>query len=153
MTHLRMVFMVAVVVVVAASAVSTTALACECKPDLSVAEHYSNAEAVFFGVAESVNHNSKYDTKRKFWEFAIQGIWKGPDQPRIRIYAYDPDGVQNSCDPHFKIGESYLIFARTLPGYPGRFQAGLCSGTVAGAGSLRALRVIGRPEHEYVTVE
>ncbi len=85
----------------------------------------------------------------RHWEFAVQGIWKGPVQETLRIYAHDPDGSLDECDFEFKLGQSYLVFARTEKGFPGRYRANVCTGTVRGEFAMRVLRIIGRPLHSF----
>ena len=129
---------------------ASLASACRCLPNDTVEAQYERAELVFFGRVTFHNGAESRETQRRYWELEVEGVWKGPVQQKIRIYAHSPkSGLFTSCDRELETGKMYLVFASTFQGYPGRFQAGKCSGTVVGADAIEALRVIGAPTHRF----
>jgi hypothetical protein len=119
------------------------AVACDCEGSLTT--QFEEAEAVFFGVVKSVHNSGESQAERTYWSVTVQGVWKGPQQPSMRIYAYEPDGSKDACHLQLKVGQSYLVFARTMKAHPGRFRVSQCSGTVIGDLSFPALRFLGAP--------
>jgi hypothetical protein len=123
--------------------VTSPAFACDCEGTFST--QFEEAEAVFFGVVKSVHNSGESQAERTYWSVTVQGVWKGPQQPSMRIYAYEPDGSKAACHLQLKVGQSYLVFARTMKAHPGRFRVSQCSGTVIGDLSFPALRILGAP--------
>ncbi len=136
-------------VVLVAMALGGRASACTCDTDDDVHAQLERAELVFFGRVALHHDASVQALETRYWEFEVQGVWKGPAQRTLRLYAHSPNGHGDRCDREFEIGQSYLVFARTTKGHPGRYRAQLCSGTVRADAAVPALRAIGRPTHGF----
>lgn len=122
-----------------------TAIACRCLPEDSTEAQYKRADLVFLGRVVTERGAGLHPTQDRYWEFEVTSLWKGPAQREIRIYAHPVEGGVSSCDRIFVVGDSYLVFAFTEPGFPNRFQSDRCSGTVSAANATQALAVIGDP--------
>ena len=108
------------------------------------------ADLVFFGrVSGFFRGMGPEPAGQQHWEIEVEGVWKGPVQPQIRIYAHDFDGVRNSCDMSLVEGDRYLIYAYVKKQSPNRYRVRSCSRTTKGASSLRDLLFLGQPPHRF----
>ena len=130
--------------------VADSAYACRGCESLSPANALERADLVFFGrVSEFYRGAGLRPHGQQYWEFEVEGLWKGPPQPRIRIYAFDFDGRQSSCDMSFHVGTRYLVYAYLKEQSPNRFRVHLCSRTTIGESSLKDLSFLGQPPHRF----
>lgn len=85
---------------------SGAAHACVCGEKPAVAQSVRESEAVFSGKVVS---KLKYGVR-----FEVGRSWKGVSGRYIRIYT---GNIRNDCDPSFRIGELWLIYAVKVPLY------------------------------------
>jgi hypothetical protein len=148
----------AVVAVLAIVLGGDLANACSCGIATQPAEAYEEADLIFFGTVNRLHRGTGLNAKaRRFWEFEVEGVWKGPAQPLIRIYAHDANAPQDtddavavdSCDKKFEMGTSYIVYAYLRKGAPNRYRVNRCSRTTTAARSLRDIGFLGRPAHGF----
>jgi hypothetical protein len=89
----------------------------------TTAYRYGRAFAVFSGrVTASGDGRAVLD---------VQRMWKGPSGPTftIQVGSRGPDGhfIWTSCDPSFKVGETYLVYA--YGDSPAELRSHSCGGT------------------------
>lgn len=137
------------VVLAAALASGGESPPCECDKRLSPAQAFERASLVFFGQPNGFYHGGGARREwQQYWEFDVEGVWKGPAQPHIRIYASGEDGP-NSCDEQFEVGKRYLVYAYLEEKFPNRYRVSTCSRTTTAERSIRDLTFLGRPAHSF----
>jgi hypothetical protein len=137
--------------VLAVVSTAVPAHACKCDPTVSFEQRYKDAGLVFFGVAAAFHRSPDSDRTQDFWEFEIQGVWKGPAQDHLRVYLHEPGVQWSDCDYRFEQSESYLVYAHTDPGigYENRYRTDLCSGSVIGSDAHADISLLGQPKHRF----
>lgn len=78
---------------------------------------FQNSKAVFLGEVISEKKNGDYKT----FKFKVEKYWKGTNVKTIEVSVYETMRYQ----AFYKIGEKYLVYART--GENGKFLDGRCS--------------------------
>lgn len=122
---------------------------CECEPTVSPAQAFERADLVFFGRPSDFYYGAGANREwHQYWEFDVEGVWKGPAQPHLRIYASGSEGP-GSCDGYFKVGERYLVYAYLEEKIPNRYLVSGCSRTTIAERSLRDLGFLGKPSHIF----
>ena len=128
------------------------AQACSCEPLVGPLEALASADLVFFGTVKSTNPpipsvSPSPDWTPEYWEFAVEGVWKGAAQSRIRIHSEAAYPTISTCEFNFQLGSSYLVYAYRSDA--GRFQTNKCTRTSAAAHSVDDLKALGSPRHRF----
>ena len=149
---MRASFFVAALVLSVTSHVAP-AHACKCDQG-SFEQRYQAADLVFFGVAATYRgsdaNSGRMDLDRDYWEFEVQGSWKGPPEDRVRLYLHAPNaGSDCNFSVEFEPQQSYLVYASADPGHPDRYRATVCSGTVPASRARPDLSHLGEPKHRF----
>lgn len=122
---------------------------CECDAILSPAQAFERADLVFFGQPSRFYYAAGAQREwHQYWEFDVEGVWKGPAQSHLRIYASGSEGP-NTCDRYFQVGERYLVYAYLENKFPNRYLVSTCSRTTIAERSLRDLGFLGKPPHSF----
>src|SRR5262245_11389629 len=142
--------------VLAVSSTAGPAQVFKCDPSASYERRYQDSDLVFFGVAATFHRSSDSDLRpfgssEDYWEFEVEGVWKGPSQDQLRVYLHAPN-VWSDCDLPFEFFEqhqNYLVYADTDPGYPNRYRTGSCSGTVTASKARADISLLGNPKRRF----
>ncbi|MFT5443525.1 MAG: hypothetical protein ACI8W3_002575 [Myxococcota bacterium] len=147
MNHLRTIALTFLAVLILSP---LSAAACSCDATPFPAKALEQADLVFFGtVSRYFQGTGIHAESQLFWEFAVEGVWKGPAQQTMRIYENDFDGSEDKCGHKFEVGLNYLVYAFVNEKAPNRFRAHLCSRTKPGKESLLDLAYLGAPPHTF----
>ena len=126
------------------------AATCECDPVILPGPALEQADLVFFGQVSFAGRSSGVDAddpKHDFVEFAVDGVWKGPAQERLRVHATHAKDV---CAVPFVPGKSYLVYAYLDDAaFSHRYHTSVCSRTRKAEHSAPDLAILGAPEHRF----
>lgn len=119
--------------------------ACLCANRVAPLDALAFYDLIFFGEASFVG-TSEDDPDRggeEFVEFSTEGLWKGPEQRRVRVYTNDGDP---HCAFRFTPGKRYLVFAKLEDAaFAYRYRTSACARTTGAASALPDLAILGEP--------
>lgn len=101
-----------------------------------------NSDAVFTGVVADIRSAEPGHFQQVWVTLNVTAIWKGTPGAQVRILTGANSGI---CGVPFDLNREWLVFARNLPGEPGRLTAGTCSRT-ASAANNPDVRDLGPPD-------
>jgi hypothetical protein len=118
---------------------------CRCTSAVRPLAAFDSYDLIFFGQARilGVSDIREPDSEDEFIEFAVEGIWKGPVQPRLRVHTSESDPL---CAYKFVLGRDYLVYARLEDKpFSNRYRTSVCARTTEAARALPDLAILGPP--------
>ncbi|OME80161.1 hypothetical protein BK120_20230 [Paenibacillus sp. FSL A5-0031] len=114
--------------------------ACSCVKPGTVEESKIKSDAVFEGTATSVKTSSqslfRSSERAVKASFQVNEVWKGHVAPTLEVKT--PES-KDSCGYTFKVGERYLVYAKTT----GKSLQALCSATLLHSEANQHIKLLG----------
>jgi hypothetical protein len=114
----------------------------KCSPIRSPRDEAAVAAAVFWGTAVRIGGEDTGDRRKRYVEFEVQAVWKGPSQSLFRVHT--PRDPLPEWAYHFELGKSYLVYAFLDPG-TGVYRTTGCSRTCVADRCMEDLSELGEP--------
>ena len=134
----------------------STSYACSCV-NLTPTEQFEKAESVFVGTVKDIknrhggffptNHPMSYSDANVF---EVEKSWKG--NPPSQLIVYD-NGHEESCGVDFKVGESYLVYAKIDTEKKDILLTSFCDGTTEASKATEVLTQLGAGTKPSVITE
>lgn len=118
---------------------------CLCPAAVKPLDAFDSFDLIFFGRASVVAAIEIGDTgvEDEFAEFAVDGLWKGPEQRTLRVFTSESDPL---CAYRFEAGKNYLVYARREEkAFSNRYRTSACTRTIEGNAALPDLAILGTP--------
>ncbi|WP_232695906.1 hypothetical protein [Brevibacillus daliensis] len=124
----------------------STSYACSCV-SLTPTEKFEKADSVFVGTAKDIKNKqgSFFPANHPMSDsdanvFVVEKSWKG--NPPSQLIVYD-NGHEESCGVDFKIGNSYLVYAKTDTEKKDILLTSFCDGTIEASKATEVLAQLG----------